>query len=133
MIKIEENEVLNLLNDDLRNNVTIHLKGRIIRNCELFDNFKIEFVSQLVFLLNLKRYSVGDSIIFEKETGDEIYFIENGKVALLHQSSHTYILDLQVIGFGLIWFREMNTLERLHSLQTCLEHAPPRVETLLMY
>ena len=83
-IKIEEDEVMHLLNDDLRNNVTIHLKGRIIRNSELFDNFKIEFVSQLAFILNQKRYSIGDSIIFEKEIGDEIFFIENGKVAVLH-------------------------------------------------
>lgn len=87
---------MNLLNDDLKNNVTIHLKGRIIRNCELFDHFKIEFVSQLAFLLNPKRYSIGDSIIFEKEQGDEIFFIENGKVAVLHQSTHTYLLDLNV-------------------------------------
>ena len=44
-IKIEEEEVMNLLNEDLKNNITVHLNGRIMRNCDIFDHFSIEFVS----------------------------------------------------------------------------------------
>ena len=84
MIKIEEDEVMSLLNDDLKNSITIYLNGRIIRNCEIFENFRIEFVSQLAFLLSKKRYSVGENIVVEKDMGDEIFFIESGRVALVH-------------------------------------------------
>ena len=84
-IKIEEEEVMDLLNDDLKNSVTIHLNGNILKNCEIFDDFRIEFVSQLAFLLSKKRYSVDENIIVEKDIGEELFFIESGKVALLHQ------------------------------------------------
>ena len=49
-MKIEQEEVDALLNDNLRDKITVYLNGRILNNIKLFDEFSIEFLSQLTFI-----------------------------------------------------------------------------------
>ena len=88
-IKIEEKEVYALLNDNLRDKITVCINGRILQNLQVFDSFSIEFLSKLTFAFVRKSYVV-----------DEIIFHVSFKL-------HLYI---NLIG-GLTWLRTL-----LHKL-----------------
>lgn len=88
---------MDLLNDDLKDRITIYLNGQILHRIKAFDSFKVDFKSQLTFALTKKSYSVDDNLVVEEDIGDEIFFITQGKVALLHKQSYTYISELFVI------------------------------------
>jgi CRP-like cAMP-binding protein len=38
----------------------------------------------------------GENVIMEGEEGSKIFFIESGKLCVLHRESHTYLEDLFV-------------------------------------
>jgi hypothetical protein len=61
-IKIEENEVYSLLNDNLRDKITVYLNGRLLHNIQVFDSFSIEFLSKVTFIFKKRSYTVDDLI-----------------------------------------------------------------------
>lgn len=67
---------MNLLNIDLREQIDLHYKGRIILNLEFFEKcFDLEFISTLTCYLEKKTFSPDENVIEEGQVGDEIYFI----------------------------------------------------------
>ena len=46
---MEEDELMDLLNDDLREKIVLYINGRNLQNLTFYDEFNIEFVSQLAF------------------------------------------------------------------------------------
>lgn len=74
-IKIDEEEVRSLLNKDLLDKITVFLNGRLLASVEIFENFKIEFLSELAFLFQKKSFSLDDNILYENEVGNEIFFL----------------------------------------------------------
>lgn len=94
-IKIEEKELMSLLNEDLKDKITIYLNGQILYRIAALSNFKLDFLSQLTFILIKKSYSLNDSLVFEKDLGDELFYIVQGQVGLIHKQSFTYITDLE--------------------------------------
>ena len=94
MLKIEEKEVMQMVNDDLRMKIKVYLNGKILESVEVFSNFPLEFLSNLTFVFVIKSF-VFDEYIFQEGTDDKIlYFITQGKVGLLHKSTYSYIIDL---------------------------------------
>ena len=75
MIKIEDEEVMYLLNDDLKRKITVYLNGRLLSKIEIINDFSLDFISQLTFKLRKRKFAVDDNIIFEGEKGSEIFFI----------------------------------------------------------
>ncbi len=75
MIKIEEEEVMYLLNEDLKSKITVYLNGRHLHFIDLFGEFRLDFISELTFQLQKKKYALDDNIIFEGEQGNDIFFI----------------------------------------------------------
>lgn len=49
-LKVEESEVMDILNDGLRNKLTMEINGRLLNKFKVFNNFPIEFLSALAFL-----------------------------------------------------------------------------------
>ena len=86
---------MNLLNDDLKDKITIILNGKIWHNITVFNNFSIGFLSQLTFIFLKKTYSLDENIIVEQDLGDEIFYIVGGKVGLIHKRTFTYIRELK--------------------------------------
>jgi hypothetical protein len=43
--KIEESEVLSILNDNLKNKLTVYLHGRLLQNILVLNSFPIDFLS----------------------------------------------------------------------------------------
>eukprot|EP00347_Sterkiella_histriomuscorum_P011514 403372162 len=78
-MKIDEEEVMSLLNEDLKNKITVYLNGQTLHATPLFQMFDTDFLSQLTLIFNKKSYSVDENIFVEKDLGDEIFFIIQGK------------------------------------------------------
>ena len=64
--KIEEYDLLSLLNENLRGKITVYFNGRILQNIDVLCKFPIEFLSNLSFLMRKQTYSIDDNLIIEK-------------------------------------------------------------------
>jgi len=51
LYKIEENELLTMLNDNLRGKIIVYFNGRILQSIDVLGNFPIEFLSNMSFIL----------------------------------------------------------------------------------
>jgi hypothetical protein len=52
-----------MLNESLREKITVYLNGRILRSMKFFEgNFEIDFLSELTFYLQTKTFSNEDNI-----------------------------------------------------------------------
>jgi hypothetical protein len=81
--KLSEIEVLNMLNENLKDQVIVHLNGRMLKNTEIFSVFDFRFLSEVTFLLVNETYSMDDHIFEEGERGNKMYFITKGNVVIL--------------------------------------------------
>eukprot|EP00347_Sterkiella_histriomuscorum_P023751 403333513 len=94
--KIEEEDVMKLLNQDLREKLILYTNAKQLRNLSFSNQFTVDFISDLSFKMQPQTFGVGENIILEQEDGDRIYFITSGKVCVLHRKTHTYLDDLSV-------------------------------------
>eukprot|EP00347_Sterkiella_histriomuscorum_P021932 403332268 len=93
-IKIEEREVYGLLNENLRDKITLYLNGKILRNIQIFESFSIEFISRLTFVFKKQSFAV-DEIIFNEDTiGQDMFFISSGKVYIIHKKTMSFVKEL---------------------------------------
>ena len=51
LYKIEESELLSLLNENLRGKITVYFNGKILQNIDVLYLFPIDFLSNLSFIL----------------------------------------------------------------------------------
>ena len=94
--KLSEVEVLNMLNENLKDQVIVHLNGRMLKNTRIFGDFDFRFLSEVTFLLANETFSMDDHIFEEDERGTKMYFITKGTVVIMQKSTHTYIKELLV-------------------------------------
>jgi len=92
--KLNENQVLDLLNENLREQVIANLNGRVLKECEVFNNFDMIFVSEVTFALQRTLYVMSDTVFEEGEPGYKMFFIAKGTVLLIHRKSQTYIKQI---------------------------------------
>ena len=92
--KLEENEVLDMLNENLRKQVIAFLNGNMLMDCPLFYGFSDDIISETTFILTRKMFSMDDYIFDEQIQGDKMYFITKGNVILWETKTHTFIKEL---------------------------------------
>ena len=83
-----------MLNETLRKQVIAYLNGKMIMDCPLFDDFSGEFISEVIFILKRKTFSIDDHVFDEYNEGNKMYFITKGIVILWHSKSHTFIKEI---------------------------------------
>ena len=71
-IKIEEGEVMEILNENLRDKLTLYLNGRILKNISFFEDFQLEFLSEITFSFYSMAFMIDDNIIVEGDPGGKI-------------------------------------------------------------
>lgn len=91
---IDEKQILNLLSEPLRDEIYAHIHGVVISNCLIFSIFEEHFISQLTKTLETVTYAPGDIVIEEGEMSTKMYFIQNGKIDVYHQSTKSTIAEL---------------------------------------
>jgi len=96
MYKLEEGEVLNMLNDNLRDNLIVYLNGQVLQSSVVFKYFSMLFLSEITFHLNHHTFAIDDNIFEEGNMGDKLYFINKGSVILVHKKTKTFIKELDV-------------------------------------
>lgn len=91
---IDEKQILNLLSEPLRDEIYAHIHGVVINNCTIFSIFENHFISQLTKTLETVTFAPGDIVIEEGEMSTKMYFIQNGKIDVYHQSTKSTIAEL---------------------------------------
>jgi phosphoribosyl-dephospho-CoA transferase len=94
LYKIEESELLSLLNVNLRGKITVYFNGKILQNIDVLYLFPIDFLSNLSFILKKQTFAIDENMVIEDENGSELFFVVNGRVSLIHKKSKTHIIDL---------------------------------------
>lgn len=51
-----------MLNDDLRDKITVYINGRILQNILIFDQFSLEFLAKVTFIFKKRSYAVDDLV-----------------------------------------------------------------------
>jgi hyperpolarization activated cyclic nucleotide-gated potassium channel 2 len=91
---MDEESVLSMLSDPLRNEVSAFIHGDIIKTCPTILGFTDSFVQQLTKTFRSVIFAPGDSIIEEGQLSFELYFIQSGIVDVFHRGSNTTFQEL---------------------------------------
>ena len=78
--KLEEQEVFDMLNDNLRLELIVNLNGKMLHESPIFRIFSIPFLCDLTFSLKRNQFSENDIILEEDTDGDQIHYITKGSV-----------------------------------------------------
>ncbi len=90
----DEFTILNELPPSLRLELTLHLNRRIIQKVPLFAGASDAFVRELVSGLRPVVFTPGDFIIRRGEVGEEMFFINRGKVEVLGPKERAVVATL---------------------------------------
>ena len=93
--KLEEEEVIEMLSENLRDELYIHLNGSMLHQTQALQKFDIVFLAQLTYLLQKETYSSNELIFRESNIERKIYFITDGQVNLYSNSTKTMIKTLE--------------------------------------
>eukprot|EP00347_Sterkiella_histriomuscorum_P010994 403374152 len=95
LYKIEEYDLLSLLNKNLRGKITVYFNGRILQNIDVLSKFPIEFLSNLSIILRKQTYSIDENLIIEKTESGELFYMQTGRVSAIHMKTKTHLVDLE--------------------------------------
>ena len=72
-----------------------------------FKDFGYDFISEIASNFGMATYVADDFIFMEKDKAECLYYIAQGKVAMIHKQTHTFIKDLvgrEYFGeLGILW------------------------------
>lgn len=61
-IKIDEKEVMAMLNESLREKITVYLNGRILRGMKFLEPFGLDVLSELTFYFKRQSFALDDHV-----------------------------------------------------------------------
>jgi hypothetical protein len=61
-IKIDEKEVMAMLNESLREKITVYLNGRILQKMKYFQTFGLDMLSEITFYFQKINFAIDDFI-----------------------------------------------------------------------
>lgn len=92
---MDEEAILQLLSEPLREEIYANIHGKLVRRCKLFDGFGPNFIMQFTKLLKTEIFAPGDSIFDEKERSYKIFFVVSGLVDIYHKKSNSSFIELR--------------------------------------
>ena len=63
IVKIDKGEVMALLNENLREQITVYLNGRILKSWKFLEDFDLDYLSEVAFKFKVQRYAI-DEFVF---------------------------------------------------------------------
>jgi hypothetical protein len=116
----DENSVMNELPYSLRMKVALYLNKNIIEKISIFQGASEEIISEIVLKLKPEIYMPSDFIFKEGDTGDKMFFISFGSVAIINEKTKKVITTMnQGDYFG--EFALLDSGKRTASVQ-CLDY-----------
>jgi hypothetical protein len=73
--KLDEEDVLLMLNENLRVETTVHLNAKLLNETPLFKSFEVAFLSQLTFVIKKRIFVIDEHIFNEGDKGESLYYI----------------------------------------------------------
>lgn len=99
---IGDEEILKLLSDNLRDEISSRSFGKILLTCNIFPKyFSLTAITSLTKLLQAETFAPGDEVIEEGEKTRKMYFLSSGTVNIFHQGtscSYQMLSKNQVFG-----------------------------------
>ncbi|XP_043914052.1 cyclic nucleotide-gated cation channel alpha-4 [Protopterus annectens] len=92
-----ENQILQHLPDRLRAEVAVNVHLQTLSKVQLFQNCEISLLEQLILKLKPQIYSPGEYVCKKGDVGREMYFIKEGKLAVVGDDGVT---EYAVLGEG---------------------------------
>jgi len=96
---LEEDEVLDELSENLKDELIVHLNGKMVHDSNLFRFYNLHFLSDLTFILKRESFDIGEPIFDEDEIGDRLHYITKGNVRLIHKKTATFIAEVSIDTF----------------------------------
>ncbi len=96
---MEEDEVLDELSENLKDELIVHLNGKMVHDSNLFRFYNLHFLSDLTFILKRESFDIGEPIFDEDEIGDRLHYITKGNVRLIHKKTATFIAEVSIDTF----------------------------------
>lgn len=93
-IKVEDDDVYEMLNADLQNQIKTYLRAKTISEIAFLKPFGLDFISELAMYFKNMTYAQDEFLFIEKDKAQKIYFICRGKVAMLQKKTHTFVTEL---------------------------------------
>ncbi|XP_014224456.1 potassium/sodium hyperpolarization-activated cyclic nucleotide-gated channel 1-like [Trichogramma pretiosum] len=81
-----EPEILSVLSAHMRQEIRMHSCRKLVENVTFFNNLPISLLSKIVALLKSEIFLVNDVIVKANQTGNCMYFIATGTVAIYTSS-----------------------------------------------
>lgn len=81
-----EHEILNTVSGQLRQEIVMHLCRKLVENVDFFKNLPLNLLLRIVSCLKSEIFLLNDVIIRANTTGDCMYFIASGTVAVFTKS-----------------------------------------------
>lgn len=91
---IDEESVMSMLSDPLRNEICAFIHGGIIKSCPPILGFTDSFIQQLTKTFRSEIFAPGDSIFNEGELSFHLYFVQSGTVDVYHKGTNTTFREL---------------------------------------
>lgn len=100
-----EKDFMSALSEPLRNEINLHILGRVIITYNFFRQFQASFLTLLTKQLKYEFFAPRDVIFSQGEVGDKMYFIKTGTVEIYEMTSETTFNIIKQGGhFGEIGF-----------------------------
>jgi hyperpolarization activated cyclic nucleotide-gated potassium channel 2 len=91
-----ENEILSLLSEPLRDEIYAHIHANIIRSCSVFiELYDVHFISQLSKTFDQETFAPGDVILEEGELSTVMYFVTSGTIDIYHDNTNSSFKELE--------------------------------------
>ncbi|XP_051882452.1 cyclic nucleotide-gated cation channel alpha-4-like [Pristis pectinata] len=90
-----ESRVLRLLPDRLRAQVAVNVHLRTLSKVQLFQSCEDRLLEQLVLRLQLQVFSPGDYVCRKGDVGREMYFVQEGRLAVVSDDGHSQFAVLE--------------------------------------
>ena len=97
--KLEEEEVMDMLNDNLKIELIVHLNGKMLHESPLFRFFSLSFLSDLTFILKRETFTIDETILEEDLMGDRLHYITKGNVLLIHKRTASFLAEVSIDTF----------------------------------
>ena len=92
--KMEEDTIMNLLSEPLKEQIYTHTRGPVFKTYEVFEAFDQLFLASVSKLLRQEVFAPGNDILEEGEKSTSLYFIITGTVDIWHKASSSSFKEL---------------------------------------
>ena len=94
------------------------VKGEILKNVEIFQGQSDEHLDLIAAEMKIRRHKSGDMLFCEGDSGDELFIILSGKVAVFITDDEKEEVVLSELGEG-SYFGEMSIIEEAPRSASC--------------